>query len=329
MAEKIAHTLHPEKLDDTPEWSAVEVSEDVLVADKWQGNTIDRSEMRMLGRVQVLRVRPPFSEEVKDASRTLPTAILWGAGLNAVLGYLCVFTLCFTMTDIPQLLDSSTGFPFLQLFYDVTGSNAATAVMAAIIIITLIMAVVSEVATASRQIWAFSRDDGLPFSKHLRRVRPGWNIPLNALWVSFGFGILIALINLGSSVALNAIVSLTISALISSYIVSIGCLVSKRLRGESLPPSRFSLGKYGLAINIIALVFLCPLFIFCFFPTATPVDKETMNWAVAMFGGITVFASLWYVLAAKAIYRPPVLIQNRDLQEVSEKSIREVRGEKI
>lgn len=74
------------------------------------------------------------------------------------------------MTDIPRLLDSSTGFPFLQLFYDVTGSKAATAVMAAIIIITLIMAVVSEVATASRQIWAFSRDDGLPFSKHLRRV---------------------------------------------------------------------------------------------------------------------------------------------------------------
>ena len=161
------------------------------------------------------------------------------------------------------------------------------------------------------------------------QVRPGWNIPLNALWVSLGFGIFIALINLGSSVALNAIVSLTISALISSYIVSIGCLVSKRLRGEPLPPSRFSLGKYGLAINIIALLFLCPLFVFCFFPLATPVDKETMNWAIAMFGGITVFASLWYVLAAKAIYRPPVLIQNRDLQEVSEKNAHQVREEKL
>lgn len=76
------------------------------------------------------------------------------------------------MTDIPKLLDSKTGFPFLELFYDVTKSNAGTSVMAAIVIITLIMAVVSEVATASRQIWAFSRDDGLPFSKFLRRVSP-------------------------------------------------------------------------------------------------------------------------------------------------------------
>ena len=74
------------------------------------------------------------------------------------------------MTDIPHLLDTDTGFPFLQLFVDVTKSNAATAVMAAIVIITLISAVVSEVATASRQIWAFARDDGLPFSRFLRRV---------------------------------------------------------------------------------------------------------------------------------------------------------------
>ncbi|KAL8913024.1 MAG: hypothetical protein Q9171_002092 [Xanthocarpia ochracea] len=234
-----------------------------------------------------------MSEEIKNASVTLPKAILWGAGLNAVLGYLCVFTLCFTMTDIPRLLDSPTGFPFLQLFYDATESNAGTAVMAAIVIITLVMAVVSEVATASRQIWAFARDDGLPFSKFLRRVRPGWNIPLNALWVSLAFGVFIALINLGSSVALNAIVSLTISALLSSYILSIGCILSKRLRGELLPPSRFSLGKWGMATNVIALVFLVPFFIFCFFPTARPVDRETMNWNIAMFGGITIFATVW------------------------------------
>ncbi|KAI4129166.1 MAG: hypothetical protein LQ341_006596, partial [Variospora aurantia] len=110
-----------------------------------------------------------MSEEVQNASETLPKAILWGAGLNAVLGYLTVFTLCFTMTDIPALLDSPTTFPFLQLFYNATRSNAATAIMAAIIIITLVMAVVSEVATASRQIWAFSRDNGFPLSAFLRR----------------------------------------------------------------------------------------------------------------------------------------------------------------
>ncbi|KAI4120730.1 MAG: hypothetical protein LQ338_006804 [Usnochroma carphineum] len=253
------------------------------------------------------------AEEVQNASETLPQAILWGVGLNAILGYLCVFTLCFTITDIPALLDSKTGFPFLQLFSDVTKSNAGTAVMAAIVIITLVFCVVSEVATASRQIWAFARDDGLPFSKFLRRVKPGWNIPLNSLWVSLGFGIVIALINLGSSVALNAIVSLTISALASSYILSIGCVISKRLRGEPMPASRFSLGRWGLAVNVIAEVFLVSFFFFCFFPTAMPVDPQTMNWSVVMFGGITVFATGYYVAGGRKLYRPPSLIQNRDI----------------
>ncbi|KAL9596792.1 MAG: hypothetical protein Q9219_005551 [cf. Caloplaca sp. 3 TL-2023] len=253
------------------------------------------------------------SEEVKNASETLPKAIIWGASLNALLGYVTVLTLCFTMTDIPALLDSKSGFPFLQLFSDITKSFAATAIMAALVIITLVLAVVSEVATASRQIWAFSRDDGLPFSKYLRRVKPGWNIPLNALWVSLGCGIVIALVNLGSSVALNAIVSLTISALISSYIVSISCLLSKRFRAEPLPPSNFSLGRWGMAVNIAALVFLVPFFFFCFFPTATPVDPQTMNWNVVMFGGITIFATGYYVAGGRKVYRPPVLIQNRDL----------------
>lgn len=146
------------------------------------------------------------------------------------------------------------------------------------------------------------------------QVTPGWNIPLNAVSVSMGFGILIALLNLGSAAALNAIASLTMSALLSSYLLSIGCFLSKRLRREPLPPSRFSLGKWGMAINIIAICFLLGFFMFCFFPTAKGPTPETMNWNIAMFGGITLFATFYYIVIGHKKYRPPVDIQNRDRQ---------------
>ena len=68
-----------------------------------------------------------------------------------------------------------------------------------------------------------------------------------------------------------------------------------------------------MVINSIAMVFLIAFFIFCFFPTATPVDSETMNWAVVMFCGITMLATVYYVAGANRRYRPPVLIQNRNL----------------
>ena len=111
-----------------------------------------------------------IAEELKDASYSLPRAILWGVGLNTVLGYLVVITLCFIMTDPEALLASTTGFPFIQLFYDVTHSLVATDIMSAIILINLVSAVISEAATASRQIWSFARDDGFPFSNFLKQV---------------------------------------------------------------------------------------------------------------------------------------------------------------
>ena len=111
-----------------------------------------------------------IAEEIKNASETLPRAMLWGVGLNAILGYITIFTLCFTVTDPESLLDSDTGYPFIQLFYNVTKSHAGTDIMVAIVIITLISAVISEIATASRQIWSFARDNGLPFSPQLQKV---------------------------------------------------------------------------------------------------------------------------------------------------------------
>ncbi|KAK3169735.1 hypothetical protein OEA41_009119 [Lepraria neglecta] len=254
-----------------------------------------------------------MSEEVKNASETLPRAIMWGVALNALLGYVTVLTLCFTVTDSTAVLSGNTGYPFIQHFYNVTNSFAGTDILTAIIIITLVSAVISEIATASRQIWSFARDNGLPFSPFLKRVNPGWNVPLNAVWVSFASGVAISLINIGSAVALNAIISLTISALLASYIISISCFLSKRLRREPLPPAKFSLGRWGMTVNIVALIFLISFFIFCFFPIAKPVTAQTMNWNIAMFGGITIFATVYYIIIGHKQYRPPVDIQNRDL----------------
>ena len=112
------------------------------------------------------------------------------------------------------------------------------------------------------------------------------NIPLNAVLVSLAISILMSLINIGSTVALNAIETIIISALMSSYMITIGCVLLKRIKGEPLPARRWSLGRYGMAINIASMLFLCPLFVFAFFPLSTPVVASTMNWNCTMFGGI-------------------------------------------
>ena len=91
--------------------------------------------------------------------------------LNAFLGLLMVITLIFTWGNLSEVADTATGLPFLQILYDVTKSLVAVDVLAAVVIITLTASVIAVVATASRQIWAFARDNGVPFSRAIAYVR--------------------------------------------------------------------------------------------------------------------------------------------------------------
>ncbi|KAL9116654.1 MAG: hypothetical protein Q9187_006820, partial [Circinaria calcarea] len=93
-----------------------------------------------------------IAEEIKDASETLPKAIMWSVYLNCFMGLIMAVTICFTLGDVPSILASPTGYPFIQVFYNTTRSYAATNILTTIVIITLTSSCINEVATASRQI---------------------------------------------------------------------------------------------------------------------------------------------------------------------------------
>lgn len=67
--------------------------------------------------------------------------------------------------------------------------------------------------------------------------------------------VLLSLINIGSAVAFNAILSLSTLALYVSYLIPIVLLVMKRFRKESIGLGPWNLGRWGLAINLYAVIF--------------------------------------------------------------------------
>lgn len=111
-----------------------------------------------------------MSEEINDASLVLPKAIMWAAAINGTLGWVMIISFAFTLGDLSAILDTPTGYPFIQVFYNATNSNAGTSIMTAIVIVNITSACISTVATASRQTWSFARDQGLPFSGVLSHV---------------------------------------------------------------------------------------------------------------------------------------------------------------
>ncbi|KAI4220842.1 MAG: hypothetical protein LQ349_007988 [Xanthoria aureola] len=254
-----------------------------------------------------------MAEEVEDSGRTLPRSIMWSVYLNGTMGFIMAVTMCYCLGDVTEVLKTETGYPFIQVFYNATQSYAATNVMVTIIIITITACCVSEVATCSRQLWSFARDKGVPFSDWLAFVSPTMHIPLRAIIVSLCVTCFVSLINIVSTSALNAIVSLGVVALLSSYYITIACLIWRRLYGDALPVRRWSLGKHGLAINIASLIFMTPILFFAFWPVATPVEPSSMNWAVVMFFGVIIWSLVYYFIWGKHSYIGPVRVVKRDL----------------
>ena len=145
------------------------------------------------------------------------------------------------------------------------------------------------------------------------QVQLGWDIPLHSVMVSFGITILLSLINIGSTTAFNALASPGTAALLSSYIISITCIRIKRWRKQQFPPTRWSLGKWGAPINDFSIAYLVLVFIFCFFPQATPVKPQTMNWNILIYGFVVCLRLGITMSREKHVYDGPIKLVRKDI----------------
>lgn len=110
------------------------------------------------------------AENAKDASKTIPISIMTAFGTNAVLAFIMAITLIFCVGDVDAVISDTSSTPFVVIFYNSTQSKAGTVVMVMPVILTFWSALVSQLATASRQLWAFARDGGVPWASSLAPV---------------------------------------------------------------------------------------------------------------------------------------------------------------
>ena len=111
-----------------------------------------------------------LSEELKDAAWVLPRSMVATALVNYALGFVMTVTVMSTLGDVDEILTTTTGQPYIQVLLNATQSRVGTSIMTALVGVLLLFASVNLVTTSSRQIFAFARDKGLPFSSFLSHV---------------------------------------------------------------------------------------------------------------------------------------------------------------
>jgi hypothetical protein len=99
----------------------------------------------------------------------------------------------------------------------------------------------SMVLAASRQSFAFARDGALPFSSYLYRMNRFTKTPVNTVWFVVAFAIVLGLLSFAGAQAINAIFSISVTALYIAYAIPITARFAFK---NDFKPGPFSLGIF-------------------------------------------------------------------------------------
>lgn len=68
---------------------------------------------------------------------------------------------------------------------------------------------------------------------------------------------------------------------------------------HTMPKGPFSLGKWGVPLNIISVLWACFFGVILCIPSVSPVTPEAMNWASLMIGGVMIFSILFWFISGR------------------------------
>lgn len=91
----------------------------------------------------------------------------WSYALNCSMAFVMVITILYCIGPLESILDAD--LPYLNLFSN-TGSSSAALFLAIILLILIYAGNITALATTSREVWAFARDRGFPFSAWIAHV---------------------------------------------------------------------------------------------------------------------------------------------------------------
>ncbi|KAJ5721464.1 uncharacterized protein N7483_009398 [Penicillium malachiteum] len=248
-----------------------------------------------------------MTEEMKSASKEAPKAIVLAVILGAVTGFVFLLTLCFCIGDIAATANSSTGVPVIQIIYDSTGSKAATCILTTLITVIVIVAGNNILAEGSRSVYAFARDNGLPFSKVFSKVNPKTQVPVNAVLLTLVVQLALDAIEFGTTTGFETVISISTEGFYLSYAMALGSRLLGYFSGHVIKmdgPYAFST-PVSISLNFIGLLFLLFASITFNFPSTYPVNKESMNYTSAAIGVIALISLVTWITTGRKNFTGP------------------------
>jgi len=234
------------------------------------------------------------SEETVNPRWTAPRGIVLAVMVSVVFGLLMLMAVTLSIPDLSQAVaygDSS----FIEILRARLGLGMGGGI-AALIAGAMWLCGLASMTSASRMVYAFARDGGLPFSPIWAKINSTHQTPANAIWGLFVCALILAL----SMDVYSGVVSMATIALYISYGLPIGARLYARYLGKDEVKGPWNLGKYSVPISVLAVlwvVFICVLFVL-------PPNQQAGK---IMGGSVIALILIWVLRADKKFPGPNVL----------------------
>jgi urea carboxylase system permease len=195
-----------------------------------------------------------LGEETNDPQRNAPRGVLWAIGLSAIAGVLFLGGTILSINKLSDIEAIASGANFTQtlpaIIQQALGTSWGNVYLGVVFIAVCVCTLAIQSATI-RLMFSMGRDGRLPFGRVWGTVNPVFRTPM---WAGIAVAVLSAIPFIYST-AIGVIVTGATGLIYVSYFLNNIASLGARTRGWPRTKAPFSLGRWGMLINILALVY--------------------------------------------------------------------------
>lgn len=242
------------------------------------------------------------SEETKNAAVSVPRGIVTAVFWSSLVGWIMLCSITLAIPDLAVAAGQGWGMFFATM--DAILPAGLKTVLYLGIFIAQFLCGLATVTSASRMLFAFSRDDGMPVgSKALALVSPKYRTPVNAIWTATALCILYVLlamsIKVGETSIYVIVVNSTLVFLFLSFTIPlVAALFAYGTAKWPVPgPWAMSAGVYKL----VTLLSVVGMGVILFIAVAPPNERVLY----VVLGFIALALVMWFTVENRRFEGPP------------------------
>jgi amino acid transporter len=195
-----------------------------------------------------------LSEETRDPRRAAPKAVLFSIVGAFIIGGIFLLGTLMAIPNMHAAITGNGGFGFgpAQII-EANFSPAFATIYLLVVSAAIFVCCLSILAATIRLCFGMSRDNQLPFSKHLSKVAPSLHTPI---WSCIAVAVVAAVPLIDGQYAGAGIIAIAATAMIYfAYFLGNIAILGARLKGWPKTDAPFKLGRWGLVVNIVGLLY--------------------------------------------------------------------------